>query len=244
MFWKKANGFSDIPPSSRVAISAFLIIAGIGYIFGFLTIYTTYSPVDQEKGLSVEDIRLTFWGKRETTTLEKSIDGTMKQYFENDNDYQATKDWIHKGAPEEGWDSQIKPIFDTSCNSCHSKDAEVAGVVTETYADVEQYLQQDTGKSLDRLISLSHTHILALLPVIFILSFIFWFTTYSEGIKTAVVAFSFFAILLDVGSWWLAKLGPGLAFMVIIGGICLALAFLMLILLSLYELWIKSRKEK
>jgi hypothetical protein len=200
----------------------------------------SYSPVDEQPGLSIEDIRISFWGARETTTLEKSIDGTMKQYFQSDSGYEKTKEWIQNGAPEDVWNSTIKPIFDTDCSTCHSKDAEVAGVVTETYQDVEEYLVQDTGKSPARLISLSHTHILAILPIMFLLVFVFSLTTFNEVLKTIIITFSFLSIIFDIGSWWLAKLAPGLAVFVILGGISVAISFLVLILLPLYEIWLKK----
>ena len=153
--------------------------------------------------------------------------------------YQATKEWIAAGGPADGF-PQIKEIFDISCNTCHSADAQVAGVVTVEYEDVAEFLKQDTGKSVSRLISLSHTHVHGTLPVMFALIFIFSFTLYKNWIKTLVIAFSAAAILIDVGTWWLAKLAAALAPLVILGGLALAVANAALILLPLYELWIKK----
>ena len=47
-------------------------------------------------------------------------------------------------------------------------------------------------------------------------------------------------VLADVGAWWLAKLSAALAPVVILGGVTLAVANAALILLPLYELWIKK----
>jgi hypothetical protein len=240
MFWKDPQGLKSIPMYSKVGISILLIVAGVGYLLGFATIYSTYSPVDQQPGMSVADIRIAFYGAREKTRLEKSIDGTMREYFADEAGYQATKDWIAAGAKEADF-PRIKQIFDVSCNTCHSADAQVAGVVTETYADVSEYLNQDTGKSVSRLISLSHTHVHGTLPVMFALIFIFSFTLYKNWLKTLVIAFSAAAILIDVGTWWLAKLAAALAPLVILGGLALAVANAALILLPLYELWIKKQ---
>jgi cytochrome c5 len=239
MFWKDPKGLNSIPTYSKVGISILLIVAGVGYLLGFTTIFLTYSPVDEKPGMSIQDIRLTFYGAREKTRLEKAIDGAMKQYFADDAGYQATKEWIAAGATEEQF-PRIKEIFDVSCNTCHSAGAQVAGVVTEEYADVAQYLQQDTGKSVSRLVSLSHTHVHGTFAVMFGLIFIFSFTLYKNWIKTLVIAFSAAAILFDVGTWWLAKLSGALAFTVLLGGLVLALANAGLILLSLYELWIRK----
>jgi hypothetical protein len=225
---------------SKIGISILLIVAGVGYLLGFANIITTYSPIDEHPGMSVADIRIAFYGAREKTRLEKAIDGTMKDYFVDQAGYQATKEWIAAGG-KEGDFPRIKGIFDLSCNTCHSADAQVAGVVTVEYENVAEYLKQDTGKSIPRLISLSHTHVHGTLPVMFALIFIFSFTLYKNWIKTLVIAFSAAAILVDVGSWWVAKLAGFLAPVVILGGLTLALANAALILLPLYELWIKKR---
>jgi hypothetical protein len=237
MFWKESNGLKSINASSKIAISAFVILCGIGYLFGFFNILIAYSPVDEEPGLSMRDIQISFWGAREKTTLEASIDGSMKDYFQSEAEYQATKDWIASGATEEGF-AEIKPIFDVSCSTCHSAEAQVADVVTVDYGDVETYLAQDTGKSVGRLVSLSHTHLLATVPLIFLLVFIFAFTRWHETIKIILVSLSFLAICVDIGSWWLAKLSPAAAPLVIVGGAALGTSFALLVLGILYDMWL------
>ena len=241
MFWKEVKGLGGLSVSSKIGITLFLIIAGIGYIFGFLNIYITYGPVDQEPGLSVKDIQITFYGSRESTALEVSIDGSMRQYFQSDQDYDQVKAWLQDGGKEEAF-APVKAIFDTSCSTCHSAEAKVAGVVTVDYPDVAGLLKQDTGKSPGRLVSLSHTHIFATVTIIFLLVFIFSFTKFSEVIKTIVITFSFLSLVLDVGFWWLAKLSPALGVFVILGGASLGVTFFLLIVLPAYELWLKKPK--
>jgi hypothetical protein len=236
MFWRETKGLASAPLISKLAITVLLVVAGIGYLLGFANIYLTYSPVDQKPGLSLKDISLSFYGSRGGTKLEKAVDGSMKQYFSSDADYKAVKSWLGAGA-KEGDFAQVQPIFDASCNTCHSAEAAVSGVVLVSYADVAKFLNQDTGKSIPRLVSLSHTHVLATLAVIFLLVFIFSFSRYPEVLKGIVMVFSSLAILIDVASWWLAKLSPALAVLVILGGICLAVSFLALIVLSLIDLW-------
>lgn len=239
MFWKDPKGLKSIPMYSKIGISILLVVAGVGYLLGFANIVVSYAPIDEKPGMSIEDIRIAFYGAREKTKLEKSIDGTMKEYFTDGAGYQTTKEWIAAGASEDGF-PRIKEIFDVSCNTCHSADAQVAGVVTVEYEDVAEYLKQDTGKSISRLVSISHSHVHGTFPVMFALIFIFSFTLYKDWIKTVVIAFSAVAILADVGAWWLAKLSGALAPLVILGGLTLALAYGALILLPLYELWIKK----
>ena len=239
MLWKNSEGMQNLPVSSKIGITAFLIIAGIGYITGFLNILLTYSPTDEKPGLSVQDVRISFYGARDKTAFEASIDGSMKQYFAGDNEYQKVKDWLAAGAKEEEF-AGLEPIMAVSCNTCHSAAAMVADVVTETYGDIEPFLTQDTGKSVGRLVSLTHTHLMSTLILIFGLVLIFGLTKFSEVIKIIVITFSFGSLVVDLGAWWLAKLAAGLAPLVIIGGASLGVTFAALVLLSLYDVWLRK----
>ncbi len=240
MFWKESKGLKQLPKSSRIALSAFLILTGISYIFGFLNIYFTYSPIDKEKGLSITDIRIAYYGAREGTKLEKSIDGNMKEYFASDEEYNSVKSWISAGAKEKEF-SPVKGIFKNSCIDCHSSDAKVGGVLLESYEDTKPYLKEDTGKSVPRLISLSHTHLFSIVTVLFLLSFVFSFTLFSEKLKQIIFGLAYFAAAFDIGSWWLAKSSGALAPLVTIAGSLVGISFIILVLLPLYEMWIKKR---
>jgi len=239
MFWKKVEGLTHLPMSSKVAITLFLCVAGLGYILGFFNIYFNYAAVDGKPGLSVADIRIAFYGSGSTTTLEKAVDGAMKTNFASDAEYSTMKAWLKAGAKEADFAS-VKGIFDNSCISCHSTDLKTGGVALENYSEVSAVLQRDTGKSIPRLVSLSHLHVMGILSLVFLLCLVFSFTAFSEPIKIVVMAFSLCSIVVDIGSWWLAKFIAAAAPLVILGGVCLAISFLALILLPLYDLWLRK----
>jgi hypothetical protein len=239
MFWKESKGLKSLSTSAKIALTGFLIIVGISYLFGFMNIYFTYSPIDKEAGLSLRDIQIAFYGSREETKLEKSIDGTMREYFTTDGEYNTVKEWISAGAAEKDFAS-VQMIFDNSCNTCHSEDVKVAGVSLQTFDDVKQYLVQDTGKSVSRLVSLSHTHLFSIVAIVFLLVFIFSFTLFPEKFKQFLFTLSFLAVVIDVGAWWLAKASSALAPVVLIGGALVAVSFALLILLSLFDMWARK----
>lgn len=242
MLWKhEEEGLQYLPISRKVALTIFLCVTAIGYIFGFLNIVLSYGENDGEPGMSLRDIEIAFYGAREKTALEQAIDGSMRTYYQTEDGYNTTKEWLADGAKEVEFEEKIIPIFDRSCNTCHSADVRVADVVLETYEDTEPYLAQDTGKPISRLVAISHTHILALVVVVFILVSIICATSYPQWLKVTLCAWSYLTILLDVGGWWLAKLSPSLSFMVILGGASLGTSWALLIALPLYELWFKRR---
>jgi hypothetical protein len=235
MLWQETQGLGKIPVIFKLGLTAFLIVAGIGYLLGFANIYLSYSPVDGKPGLSIADVRIAFNGNRGSTALQKAIDGTMKQYLGSDADGVKIKDWISAGGKESGF-AEVKGAFAT-CLACHSKDVDTAGVVLEDYQSMAPLLAQDTGKSISRLVSLSHIHVLATVPIVFLLCLVFSLSRFGTTFKGLVILFSFASIVLDIGSWWLAKASAALAILVILGGICLAVTFGALIVLSLYEIW-------
>ena len=240
MFWKETLRLRTLPVITKVIISLFLVLTGIGYLLGFTNIYMTDNLVDEKPGLSIKDISLTYYGARDKTTLEKAIDGSMRQYFLDKNEYKTVKDWVVEGASEDVWDSEIESIFDASCSTCHSEATALTGVVTEEYSDVEKLLTQNSGKSWSRIVGVSHTHILAITPLVFLLVLVLSFTSYPVLLKNIVSIFAFSAVFMDVGFWFLAKLSPFFSIFVLIGGMSLGLSFGLLVLLPLYDLWIKK----
>jgi hypothetical protein len=240
MFWKETVRLRTMPVPTKIIISLFLILCGIGYLLGFANIYLTYSQVDEKPGLSLEDIKLTYYGARDKSTLEKAIDGSMKQYFTDDTEYSKVKDWVLDGASEKVWDSEIEQIFDASCNTCHSAETALADVVTVNYSDIKPLLSANSGKSWSRIVAVSHTHVLATAPLIFLLVLLLSFTSFPSIIKNVISIFAFSAVFIDIGSWTLAKLSPFFSIFVMIGGMSLGLAFGLLVLLPLYDLWIKK----
>jgi hypothetical protein len=238
MLWQEPTGLGKISTGFKLGLTAFLIVAGIGYLLGFTNIWLTYSPVDGKPGLSVADVRIAFWGNRGATRLQKAIDGPMQGYLASEADGVKIKDWINAGGKESGF-ADMKGPFE-ACLACHSKDAKTAGVVLEDYAGVAPLLAKDTGMPISRLVTLSHIHVLATLPLIFLLCLVFSFSRFGNPFKSAVIVYSFASIVLDIGSWWLAKASGSLAVLVILGGLTLALAFAALIVLSLYDMWLRK----
>ncbi len=240
MFWKETIRLRTMPVVTKIIISLFLVLTGFGYLLGFTNIYMTYNMVDEKPGLSIKDISLTYYGARDKTTLEKAIDGSMRQYFTDKNEQKIVKEWILDGASENAWDSEIEPIIDASCSTCHSEATALGGVVTAEYSDIENYLGKNTGKSWSRIVGVSHTHVLAITPLVFLLVLLLSFTSFPVLLKNIVSIFAFSAVFMDVGFWFLAKLSPFFSIFVLMGGMSLGLSFGLLVLLPLYDLWIKK----
>ncbi|HUX39242.1 MAG TPA: hypothetical protein VMV44_15185 [Rectinemataceae bacterium] len=233
---KPGLGKLDLP--FKLALTTFFLVAGVGYLLGLANIWLTYTPVDTKPGLSIADIRIAFNGAPTGSKLEKALKGTMNQYIPTEADGKALFAWIEAGGKQSDF-SSVQQTFQTSCDTCHSKDVATAGIVTDSYDSLKPLLATDTGISWSQLVQNSHTHVNGLISVMFVLGLAFSFTAFSRWLKGGVIILGFLSILMDVGSWWLAKMVGAFAPLVIVGGASLGLAFGLMIVLGLWDLWIK-----
>jgi hypothetical protein len=99
------------------------------------------------------------------------------------------------------------------------------------------------GVSYTTLISLAHIHLLGLTAVFWIVGFIFVHSSLAPGWKAFWAVLPYAAFLLDVAGWFLTKTNPGLVYVVIVGGGLFVLSLAVMILYSLYEIWLMPRSS-
>jgi hypothetical protein len=88
------------------------------------------------------------------------------------------------------------------------------------------------------LIQTSHTHLFGQTLIAGLLGLIFLFSSVREWLKALIVALPFVGTLIDIGGMWLTRfVSPALAGLVIAGGTIFAVGYLLITLISLWELW-------
>jgi|SRR5579875_304746 hypothetical protein len=95
------------------------------------------------------------------------------------------------------------------------------------------------GDSVETLISLAHIHMLGLVTVFWLIGFIFLHSSVAAGWKIFWSVLPYGAFLVDVSGWFLTKMNPSFVYMVITGGGLFILALVVMIVISLYEMWLK-----
>jgi hypothetical protein len=90
--------------------------------------------------------------------------------------------------------------------------------------------------SIETLVKLSHIHLFGIGLVTFVLGFVFTFTTLPTWLKNLVIVAPFFAMVIDITTWYLTKWDPVFAYTVIVSGLILGSAWGLQIMLSLYQL--------
>lgn len=233
---------------TKTLFTGYLLVISLGLLMAGAQIMLTHGMADGKPGLSVDDIIYSYHGNHEgpnSSKLEAKLYGSMKDNAPPEVRLALLK-WAEAGAPASEWDSKIKPQVDLYCAPCH---ANLPGLSNITNKEVmNQMTQRDQGVTFPALTRVSHIH---LFGISFIFFFVGWIFTYASGFtpltKSILIATPFIFLIIDIASWWLTKLSPNFAWLVIIGGFGYSLAAVVMISSSLYQMWIaplRSRKAK
>jgi cytochrome c5 len=228
--------YSEFPFSLRALFTATLITLGLGYVFATLQVYYVHAGLDGNPGIDANDIAIAYSGNTSTNRLKEALNGIMMANAPS-KERREIIDWASDGANQAQYEKDIKPIVENRCMRCHNGSAAGAPLFT-TFKDFAAFAKPDTGMSLATLVRVSHIHLFGMTFIFFILGMIFshayvrpvWF-------KAAVIATPFVMMITDVGSWYLTKLNPGFAWIIIGSGVLMALSFSIQWFVSMYQIW-------
>jgi hypothetical protein len=229
--------FSELPYSLRILYTATLLVLGMGYLFALIYLFHTYSGKDGNPlTLSYEDIVIAYTGSGKGSRIESALRGSMSAMLPRE-ELNSIVSWVQDGAERGRYEKTIKQVFDRRCMACH--DGSNPHLVNlNGYDNVKKVTEKDTGTGIFTLVRVSHIHLFGLTFVFFIMGTIFshayvrpvWF-------KCAVVAMPFVSLTLDVGSWYFTKLYHPFAWIVMLAGAGMGLAFAFMWVVSMYQMW-------
>jgi hypothetical protein len=229
--------FSELPYSLRALYTAALLILGMGYLFALIYLFHTYSGKDgNPMTLSYEDIVIAYSGSGKDSRLESALRGPMSAMLPRDESVPII-DWVKAGAERTAFEKSVRPVFDKRCMSCH--DGSNPHLVNlNGFDNVKKVTERDTGAGVFTLVRVSHIHLFGLTFIFFIVGSIFshayvrpvWF-------KVAVIVLPYFAIFIDVSSWYFTKLYHPFALVVMGGGGLMGLCFASMWVVSMYQMW-------
>jgi hypothetical protein len=212
---------------------------GLGLLMAGVQIMLTHGMADGKPGLSLDDIVYSYYGDRTGSKLEAKLNGSMKDNAPPETRLDIIK-WVRNGAPQVEWDSRFKDVFAQNCTICHSV---MPGIPDFTrYEEVKKEAAVNEGASIQTLTRVSHIH---LFGIAFIFFFVGWIFSYATGISSLLKSFliitPFAFLIVDVASWWLTKMNPNFAWLVMIGGFGYSLASTVMICTSLYQMWFMKK---
>lgn len=234
---------SHLPAPQRVVLSLTLVVLGIGYVIAMMNLYLTYSLTDGNPGLTAEDMRRAFYGRRDNTKLASKIHGgSMEQFLPVPGDKEKILSWIQDGAEREGYQTVVKPIIEQNCVRCHNPNGLQRFAPLTSFEEVMTVTQIDRGEPVSLWTRVAHTHIQSIGLIFLVLGGAFSFTWLSARVKVAVLVMPFGALLLDFGARLASKYFPDAVYLMMAAGALMGMLFGVMILTPLYEMWIR-RKE-
>ena len=236
--------YSELPYSQRVLYTATLFILGMGYLFALLNLYFTYAgraggnPVL----LSYEDIVVAYSGSGKGSRLEAALRGPMSTMLPAD-ERNAVLTWAAEGTGRPLYEKTVAPLLEKRCSACHDgSNPHLPNLIG--FDNLKKVTEKDTGANIATLVRVSHIHLFGLTMVFFILGSIFSHAHLRRTrLKSVMIVMPFAALVADIGAWYLTKLYPPFAWVVIGGGLLMGVSFGFMWLVSLWQLWVSPAPQ-
>ncbi len=236
--------FHECSVSEKILDTMFLITMGVGYLFALGHMYYTHEGRDGKAGLSVEDVRIAYYGQHQQTRLGAALNGSMGGNLEYPEQKKVIFEWIEGGSDMDEFNAKVAPVLNENCVMCHSEASGMNLPFLTTFEEVRQLTTTDTGASIQSLVRVSHIHLFGIAFILFFVGRIFILCEMPVITKRITVAIPFIAILLDILSWYVTKVIPDFAYVVIASGALMGLSLAMQILVSIYQMWLYKPKAE
>jgi hypothetical protein len=222
----------------KALFTGYLLVIGLGLLAAGAQIMLTHGMADGKLGLSVDDIIYSYHGNHDGPNASKLVSklyGSMKNNAPPELRIALIK-WAEAGAPASEWESNIKPKVVEFCGPCHANMPGLANITDKAVMD--QMTKRDEGASYSTLTRVSHIHLFGISFIFFFVGWIFSYATgFSNLLKSVLIVTPFAFLIVDVAAWWLTKMNPLFAWVVIIGGFTYSIAATVMIFTSLYQMW-------
>ncbi|TAK61269.1 hypothetical protein [Methylobacter sp.] len=233
----KYTPLKDHDTPIKVLFTGYLCTVGIGYLFALIQILFTHGMADGKFGLSVNDIVYSYYGNRSGTVLEQKLNGSMKDKAPEQERFKIME-WVRDGALIEDYkDDGIDKIIESRCVMCHNESA--SGIPDFTkFEQLKILTAQDTGATFSSLIRVSHIHLFGISFIFMFVGLIFSFAeTTTTQYKCIAIGMPYVFLIADILSWWLTKIHPMFAWLVILAGMGMAVSFVFMWATSILEMW-------
>jgi len=173
--------------------------------------------------------------------IVSAMRGSMYDEVSDDDYIEVVKHWVEIGSPKAIYDTDIAPIMDEDCTSCHNAGSTMtdamASLPLTTYDEVKAWTKK--GIPWSKLAVETHTHLFAISMMVFMLSMLLSMTGIFNWLKYALISFAFLGLWGDVLFWTLAKFVGFVGYLIPLTGGLLISAIGTMALVVLLDCWIK-----
>ena len=230
--------YSELPFSMRILYTGALCIFGMGYLFGMVYLFHTYSGRDGDaSSLSYEDLVIAYAGSGKGSKLESALRGPMSTMLPKD-EAAAIVSWVQKGADAPTYETFVKPVIEKRCLSCHDgSNPHLANM--GSYDNMKKVTEQDTGTEVFTLVRVSHIHLFGMTFIFFIVGLVFSHAYVRPlWLKYLLIGLPFICEAIDISSWYLVKVYHPFALVTMAAGGMMGVCFASMWFTSMYQMWI------
>ncbi len=174
--------------------------------------------------------------------LENKLNGSMKDKAPVKERLKIIN-WVKHGAEQQRWENEIQLIVLKRCASCHISIPALPNITK--FEVIKGLAITDGAVDISSLTRISHIHLFGIAFIFFFVGLIFSLATgFNKWLKATVIFTPFAFLILDVSAWWLTRIDPAFAWLVIIGGFGYSLTSTIMISTSLYQMWIMPWRGK
>ncbi len=220
----------------KVLFTGYLTTVAVGYLMALIQILFTHGMADGKFGLSIDDIVYSYYGNRSGTLLETKLNGSMKENASEQERFVIMK-WVRDGADKDEFaESGAEKVIQDRCVMCHNKGAPVPDFTD--FNVLKEVSKQDEGATFGSLTRVSHIHLFGISFIFMFVGLIFSFSeTSTVKYKSIAIGMPYLFLLVDILSWWLTKLHPMFAWLVVFAGAGMAVSFAFMWTVSVLEMW-------
>lgn len=233
--------YSELPYSQRVLYTATLLVLGLAYLFALIYLFHNYAgrAGGSPWVLSYDDIVAAYSGTGKGSRLEAALRGPMATMLPREDATRVIA-WVQDGSKRDRYERDIRPLLEQRCMSCHDgSNPHIPNL--GGYDNLAKVTARDTGTDVFTLVRVSHIHLFGLTFIFFIMGLMYshayvrpvWF-------KCTIVALPFVAIVVDVMSWYVTKVFPPFAWIVMAAGALMGLSFAFMWLTTMRQLWFRA----
>lgn len=233
---REFSTLKDLDVPVKVLFTGYLTTVAVGYLMALIQILFTHGMADGKFGLSLDDIVYSYYGNRSGTVLETKLNGSMKDNASEQERF-IIMQWVRDGAEKDEYaESGAEKVIQERCVMCHTKGASIPDF--NDFNVLKELTLQDEGATFGSLTRVSHIHLFGISFIFMFVGLIFSFAeTSTVKYKSIAIGMPYLFLLVDILSWWLTKLHPMFAILVVLAGAGMAIAFAFMWSVSVLEMW-------
>ncbi|WP_347988360.1 hypothetical protein [Methylomonas sp. AM2-LC] len=233
---REFSSLKQLDTPVKILFTGYLSTVAVGYLVAIIQIMFTHGMADGKFGLSIDDIVYSYYGNRSGSMIETKLNGSMKDNASEQERFVIIQ-WVRDGADQDEYaDSGTEKIIQERCVMCHNKDAAIPDL--SDFKVLKELTKEDQGATFGSLTRVSHIHLFGIGFIFMFVGLIFSFTeTSTIKYKSIAIGMPYMFLLVDILSWWLTKLNPMFAWLVIIAGAGMAISFAFMWIVSILEMW-------